>query len=155
VQEQYTVWNNKTNIVVIWLQLCGTISSVWITVCCTVYCQGWTTLLIAGVYWPCIWIICLIVMEILYCLHEIQIKDPATSRDILVCHCCPHKSIPFLFGNDCCCFQEDLDALQGMKCQAPYRHEWGDVSYHNALVCAVEPASSVHSMNQIQVLVCS
>jgi hypothetical protein len=93
--------------------------------------------------------------EIVYCLHEIQIKDPVTSRDILVCHCCPHKSIPFLFGNDCCCFQEDLDALQGMKCQAPYRHEWGDVSYHNALVCAAEPASSVHSMNQIQVLVCS
>jgi len=54
-----------------------------------------------------------------------------------------------------CCFQEDLDALQGMKCQAPYKHEWGDVSYHNALVCAVEPTSSVHSMNQIQVLVCS
>jgi len=62
---------------------------------------------------------------------------------------------PFLFGNDCCCFQEDLDALQGMKCQAPYKHDWGDVSYHNALVCAVEPTSSVHSMNQIQVLVCS
>jgi len=53
-----------------------------------------------------------------------------------------------------CCFQDDLDALQGMKCQAPYKHEWGDVSYHNALVCAVEPTSSVHSMNQIQVLVC-
>ena len=52
-------------------------------------------------------------------------------------------------------FQEDLDALQGMKCQAPYKHKWGDVSYHNALVCAVEPTSSVHSMNQIQVLVCS
>jgi len=49
--------------------------------------------------------------------------------------------------------QEDLDALQGMKCQAPYKHEWGDVSYHNALVCAVEPTSSVHSMNQIQVRV--
>jgi hypothetical protein len=52
-------------------------------------------------------------------------------------------------------FQEDLDALQGMKCQAPYKHEWGDVSYHNALVCAVEPTSGVHSMDQIQVPVCS
>ena len=52
-------------------------------------------------------------------------------------------------------FQEDLDALQGMKCQAPYKHEWGDISYHNALVCAVEPTSGVHSMDQIQVLVCS
>jgi hypothetical protein len=93
--------------------------------------------------------------EIVYCLHEVQIMNPVTSRDILLCHCCPHKSIPFLFGNDSCCFQEDLDALQGMKCQAPYKHEWGDVSYHNALVCAVEPTSSVHSMSQIQVLVCS
>ncbi|GFG29934.1 hypothetical protein Cfor_09951 [Coptotermes formosanus] len=46
--------------------------------------------------------------------------------------------------------QEDLDALQGMKCQAPYKHEWGDVSYHNALVSAVEPASTVHSLDQIQ-----
>ncbi|KDR13643.1 zinc finger CCCH-type with G patch domain-containing protein [Zootermopsis nevadensis] len=49
--------------------------------------------------------------------------------------------------------QEDLDALQGMKCQAPHKHHWGDVSYHNALVCGVEPTSSIHSMDQIQVRV--
>jgi hypothetical protein len=49
-------------------------------------------------------------------------------------------------------FQEDLAALQGMKCQAPHKHHWGDVSYHNALVCGVEPTSNIHSMDQIQVL---
>jgi hypothetical protein len=51
-------------------------------------------------------------------------------------------------------FQEDLDALQGMKCQAPYKHQWGDVSYHNALVCGVEPTNNICSMDQIQVLPC-
>lgn len=53
----------------------------------------------------------------------------------------------------CCYFQEDLDALQGMKCQAPHKCRWGDVTYHNALVCGAELSSSVRSMDQIQVLV--
>lgn len=49
--------------------------------------------------------------------------------------------------------QEDLDALQGMKCQAPHKCQWGDVTYHNALVCSVELASNIHRMDQIQVRV--
>jgi hypothetical protein len=62
------VWNKSTNIVAtrghIWLELCGTISSVGVTVYCTVHCQGCTTLLIAAVYWPYSRIICLIVMKL-------------------------------------------------------------------------------------------
>ena len=47
--------------------------------------------------------------------------------------------------------QEELAALQGMKCQAPHRHHWGEVSYHNALVCGAEKSDDVSSVDDIQV----
>ncbi|KAK3917294.1 Zinc finger CCCH-type with G patch domain-containing protein [Frankliniella fusca] len=46
----------------------------------------------------------------------------------------------------------ELEALQGMKCQAPFCHGWG-TSYHNALVFHVEPADNITGMDQIQVRV--
>lgn len=39
-----------------------------------------------------------------------------------------------------------------MKCQAPHKHTWGDITYHNALVCAVIKTEN-HSFNDIQVRV--
>jgi hypothetical protein len=59
--------------------------------------------------------------------------------------------IPCLFIKVVVVFQGELEALRGMKCQAPHKHHWGDVSYHNALVCGAELTSSIHSMDQIQV----
>lgn len=55
----------------------------------------------------------------------------------------------------CDCFQEDLDALQGMKCQAPHKCQWRGPTYHNALVCAVQLTSNIRSMDQIQVVLSS
>lgn len=46
----------------------------------------------------------------------------------------------------------ELEALQGMKCQAPFCHGWG-TSYHNALVFHVEPSNNITGMDQIQVRV--
>jgi hypothetical protein len=39
-----------------------------------------------------------------------------------------------------------------MKCQAPHMCQWGSTTYHNAMVCAVQLASNVRSMDQIQVV---
>lgn len=47
-------------------------------------------------------------------------------------------------------FQEDLKSLEGMKCQAPHKHSWGGVTYHNALVCGVIKTEN-QSFNDIQV----
>lgn len=46
--------------------------------------------------------------------------------------------------------QSELEALQGMKCQAPFCHGWG-TSYHNALVSHVEQGENITEMDQIQV----
>lgn len=27
--------------------------------------------------------------------------------------------------------------IEGMKCKAPHTHQWGDVAYHNAMVCSL------------------
>ncbi|XP_023011740.2 zinc finger CCCH-type with G patch domain-containing protein [Leptinotarsa decemlineata] len=27
--------------------------------------------------------------------------------------------------------------IEGMKCRAPHQHQWGDVAYHNAMICSV------------------
>lgn len=34
---------------------------------------------------------------------------------------------------------EDLKALEGSKCRAPHKHQWGDVVYHNAMICSISP----------------
>ncbi|KAF5295086.1 hypothetical protein FQA39_LY13237 [Lamprigera yunnana] len=35
--------------------------------------------------------------------------------------------------------QDELKSLEGMKCKAPHKHNWGDSMYHNAVVCSVMP----------------
>lgn len=32
---------------------------------------------------------------------------------------------------------EEIKALEGSKCRAPHKHQWGDVVYHNAMICSV------------------
>lgn len=36
---------------------------------------------------------------------------------------------------------EELKSIEGMKCRAPHKHQWGDVAYHNAMICSVIPES--------------
>ncbi|XP_071450225.1 zinc finger CCCH-type with G patch domain-containing protein [Hetaerina americana] len=49
---------------------------------------------------------------------------------------------------------DELKSLEGMRCQVPHSHEWGETSYHNAIVSQVEPyEEGVSSVNQIQVRV--
>ncbi|KRT82582.1 hypothetical protein AMK59_4445 [Oryctes borbonicus] len=31
----------------------------------------------------------------------------------------------------------DIKKLEGTKCKAPHKHSWGDVMYHNALICSI------------------
>lgn len=38
--------------------------------------------------------------------------------------------------------EDKLKSLEGMKCRAPHTHQWGDIAYHNALVCSVIPNDS-------------
>lgn len=45
-----------------------------------------------------------------------------------------------------------MKSLEGMKCQAPHEHSWGDTAYHNALVCAVVKTEN-QSFNDIKVRV--
>lgn len=49
--------------------------------------------------------------------------------------------------------QEELAAIKGSKCQAPYKQKWGDVSYHNALVMSVDASGSPTEMEDIRVSV--
>ncbi|XP_046398945.1 zinc finger CCCH-type with G patch domain-containing protein [Ischnura elegans] len=49
---------------------------------------------------------------------------------------------------------DELKSLEGMRCQVPHSHEWGETSYHNAIVSQVEPyEEGVSSVHQIQVRV--
>lgn len=32
---------------------------------------------------------------------------------------------------------EDIKALEGTKCKAPHKHNWGEVIYHNAMICSI------------------
>lgn len=50
--------------------------------------------------------------------------------------------------------QNDLKALEGMKCQAPYKYQWAnDASYHNALVFHVDRTNEVSQSEDIKVRV--
>lgn len=49
--------------------------------------------------------------------------------------------------------EEELAAIKGSKCQAPYKQKWGDVSYHNALVMSVNASGSPTEMEHIKVRV--
>lgn len=37
-------------------------------------------------------------------------------------------------GND---IRKELKELEGKKCKAPHRHQWGDIVYHNALITSI------------------
>lgn len=51
--------------------------------------------------------------------------------------------------------EEELEALEGMKCRAPYGTSWGGIGYHNAMVWSVhrEENESITSLNDIKVRV--
>lgn len=31
----------------------------------------------------------------------------------------------------------NLKDIEGKKCKAPHKHQWGNVAYHNAMICSV------------------
>ncbi|XP_031334850.1 zinc finger CCCH-type with G patch domain-containing protein-like isoform X2 [Photinus pyralis] len=48
--------------------------------------------------------------------------------------------------------ESELKHLEGMKCKAPHKHNWGDVMYHNAIVCSVVLDEREHySFDEIKV----
>lgn len=51
--------------------------------------------------------------------------------------------------------EEELKALEGMKCRAPHGSGWGGISHHNAMVCSIHAENDVvvTSMNDIKVRV--
>lgn len=32
---------------------------------------------------------------------------------------------------------EKLANIEGKKCKAPHTHQWGNIAYHNAMICSV------------------
>lgn len=32
---------------------------------------------------------------------------------------------------------EQLGNIEGKKCKAPHTHQWGNITYHNAMICSV------------------
>lgn len=32
---------------------------------------------------------------------------------------------------------EKLGNIEGEKCKAPHTHQWGNIAYHNAMICSV------------------
>lgn len=46
--------------------------------------------------------------------------------------------------------QADLEELEGMKCKAPHKHQWGDTVYHNAMISSIL-ASDAKSYSDIKV----
>nr|CAI5849815.1 unnamed protein product [Callosobruchus analis] len=34
-------------------------------------------------------------------------------------------------------FEGDISTIEGKKCRAPHKHQWGDIVYHNAMICSV------------------
>lgn len=32
---------------------------------------------------------------------------------------------------------DQVKALEGTRCKAPHKHSWGDIMYHNALICSI------------------
>ncbi|KAJ8917178.1 hypothetical protein NQ315_012670 [Exocentrus adspersus] len=46
---------------------------------------------------------------------------------------------------------EAFKHVEGMKCRAPHKHQWGDVAYHNAMICSIIPEAD----NEIKVKQCA
>ncbi|CAH1983275.1 unnamed protein product [Acanthoscelides obtectus] len=34
-------------------------------------------------------------------------------------------------------YEGDIKSIEGKKCRAPHKHQWGDTVYHNAMICSV------------------
>lgn len=49
------------------------------------------------------------------------------------------------------CESDELKALEGSKCRAPHKHQWGDVVYHNAMICAVSSCSDERKEEDFEV----
>ncbi|XP_050297214.1 zinc finger CCCH-type with G patch domain-containing protein [Anthonomus grandis grandis] len=47
--------------------------------------------------------------------------------------------------------EKKIKELEGQKCQAPYKQQWGQMSYHNAMICSVP--QGVKEMDNLQVKV--
>ncbi|KAG8233006.1 hypothetical protein J437_LFUL013795 [Ladona fulva] len=57
-------------------------------------------------------------------------------------------------SNDAHDITDELKSLEGMRCQVPHTHEWGETTYHNAIIAQVEPhEDGVSSVDQIQIKV--
>ncbi|XP_063232196.1 zinc finger CCCH-type with G patch domain-containing protein [Bacillus rossius redtenbacheri] len=87
-----------------------------------------------------------------YALFKAELEKVEASND----HSPPNESVVPAGTSDSLNFaevQKELESLQGTKCQAPHCNQYGDQSYHNALVFCIEPAENVTSMEQIQVRV--
>ena len=46
---------------------------------------------------------------------------------------------------------DELDEIAGTKCRVPYSHQWGPISYQNAMVLHAEP---IESEGELQVSNC-
>ena len=42
--------------------------------------------------------------------------------------------------------KDEEEELGGMRCQAPYSHDWGEMSYHNAIVLCEEEGDASDDM---------
>ncbi|KAJ8945820.1 hypothetical protein NQ314_009042 [Rhamnusium bicolor] len=47
---------------------------------------------------------------------------------------------------------EELKDIEGMKCRAPHKHQWGHIAYHNAMICSVVPDSTDSYETKVRVL---
>ncbi|XP_067662235.1 zinc finger CCCH-type with G patch domain-containing protein-like isoform X2 [Haliotis asinina] len=50
---------------------------------------------------------------------------------------------------------ESFSELVGMKCRAPFSHDWGGLAYHNALVFQVEPSITDDEIPKVSVMFCN
>ncbi|OWF42647.1 zinc finger CCCH-type with G patch domain-containing protein-like [Mizuhopecten yessoensis] len=50
---------------------------------------------------------------------------------------------------------EELKQMIGMKCRAPFVHEWGALSCHNAIISGLIPATSTDLMPKVTVMFCN
>ncbi|KAK6195206.1 hypothetical protein SNE40_000680 [Patella caerulea] len=51
--------------------------------------------------------------------------------------------------------EESLLELQGMRCRAPFQHDWGCLAYYNALIHSVDPVSHNTQCPMVNVMFCN
>lgn len=50
---------------------------------------------------------------------------------------------------------EEMKQMIGLKCRAPYVHEWGSLGYHNAIVSEVIPSDADGQLPKVSVMFCN